>query len=241
MDNADGKQARKTKNSTALGLLMDHGADCINTGLSTMAFIQIVNAETLWCYWGFLLLFQIFFFATIEEYFFGSLDFPMINAVNEGTTGTFCFLLVGVFLGNGVYLNEIVFGLKLYQVVFSGLFLVVSIQNLYALIKLFINFKFLDVLWKNFLFTYASVAYILVFNLSSNSVVWSQPKIVMYIFTIIFSRIIISIMICHIFHSNFDQMQVFPLITSTIMIGLVLFEKFLIDGKLNIPLKNRIK
>ena len=210
---------------------MDHGADCINTGLSTMAFLQIVNADTLWCYFGFLLLFQIFFFATIEEYYFGSLDFPMINAVNEGTTGTFLILLAGVFLGNGIFNNEVIYDWKLYQVIFGSIFVGVTLQNIYALIKLFINFKILDVLWKNFLFTYATLSYVLVFALSTNSVVWSQPKIIMYIYTIIFSRIIISIMICHIFDSNFDQMQVFPLLISTLMIGLVLIEKFLIDGK----------
>jgi hypothetical protein len=210
---------------------MDHGADCINTGISTMAFLQIINANVNWCYFAFLLLFQIFFFVTLEEYYFGSLDFPIINAVNEGTTGTFLILLVGVFMGNGVYNKEVIWGFRVYQIIFASIFLSVTIQNLISLIKLFINFKFLDVLWKNFLFTYATISFLTVFFLSNNPVVTTQPKIIFYIYTIIFSRIIISIMICHIFHSNFDQLQVFPLLISTLLIILSLIEKFLIDRK----------
>jgi hypothetical protein len=210
---------------------MDHGADCINTGISTMAFLQIINASTNWCYFAFLLLFQIFFYVTLEEYYFGSLDFPMINAVNEGTTGTFLILLVGVFMGNGIYNQEMIYDWKLYQIIFGSIFVAVTIQNLNSLIKLFINYKFLDVLWKNFLFTFATVSYLTVFFLSNSFVVTNQPKIIFYIYTIVFSRIIISIMICHIFHSNFDQIQVFPLVISSLMIILAVIEKFLIDRK----------
>lgn len=38
LDNADGKQARKTKNSTSLGLLLDHGCDAF-----TCAFFGIYS------------------------------------------------------------------------------------------------------------------------------------------------------------------------------------------------------
>lgn len=37
MDNMDGKQARKTKNSSSLGMLFDHGCDAIN------AFVQAIT------------------------------------------------------------------------------------------------------------------------------------------------------------------------------------------------------
>lgn len=33
MDNMDGKQARRTGTSSALGLLFDHGCDAVNAGL----------------------------------------------------------------------------------------------------------------------------------------------------------------------------------------------------------------
>lgn len=230
LDNADGKQARRTNNSTALGLLMDHGADCLNTGLSTMAFLQIINPSLGWCYLAFLLLYQIFFYVTLEEYYFGSLDFPIINAVNEGTTSTFLILMIGVVMGNGVYQQEVFYGFKFYEIIFGTIIFAVIIQNLVTLIKLFVKFKFLDVLWKNFIFTIASISYTLVVLLSSNSVVTNRPKIVMYIYTVVFSRIIISMMISHIFHSNFDQLQVFPLAISLLMVLLVAIEKLFISG-----------
>lgn len=220
---------------------MDHGADCLNTGLSTMAFLQLINPSLMWCYACFFLLFQIFFFVTLEEYYHGALDFPIINAVNEGTTSTFLILLVGVFMGNGVYQHEIFYGFKLYEIIFGAIILGVTIQNLVSIIKLFIKFSFLDVLWKNFLFTVASVSYFLVIVFSHNSIVISRPKIVMYIYTVVFSRIIISIMISHIFEANFDQMQVFPLVISALMVVFVLIELFLIGGNPSFPLTRRIQ
>lgn len=210
---------------------MDHGADCLNTGLSTMAFLQIINPSLMWCYLSFLLLYQIFFYVTLEEYYQGALDFPIVNAVNEGTTSTFLILLVGVFMGNEVYQHEIAYGFKFYELIFGSIVVGVTLQNLISLIKLFIKFNFLDVLWKNFLFLFASVSYALVIFLSNNSIVIDRPKIVMYIYTVVFSRIIISIMISHIFEANFDQMQVFPLVISSIMILFVLIERFLIGGR----------
>ena len=46
MDNADGKQARKTGSSSPLGLLFDHGCDALNTfisGLSMFTVFQMGN------------------------------------------------------------------------------------------------------------------------------------------------------------------------------------------------------
>lgn len=194
-----------------------------------MAFLQIINADLVWSFFAFLLLFQIFFYVTIEEYYFGSLDFPMVNAVNEGTTGTFLILLVGVFLGNGVYAQEALYGFKYYELIFGVIILGVTIQNLVTIIKLFINFKVLDVIWKNFLFTFATLSYVLIFFLSNHDVLLNQTKVIYYIYTVIFSRIILSIMIAHLFDANFDQLQVFPLVASSLMILLVCIEKFLVD------------
>ena len=209
---------------------MDHGADCINTGLSVMAYLQIINANYMWSYLAFYFLFSIFFYVTLEEYYFGSLDFPILNAVNEGTTSTFIILLLGVFFGNDFYQKEIVFGFNIYQCILIGLLALIVIQNLVIMVKLFIKYKFSDVLMKNLLFVYATLSYVLVVVLSQNDVVWKYSKVILYIYTILFSRIIITIMIAHIFDSNFNQCQVFPILLSTIMIVLALVEKLFLDG-----------
>ncbi len=43
LDNCDGKQARKTGNSSALGLLFDHGLDCLVAGLQPILVAHILN------------------------------------------------------------------------------------------------------------------------------------------------------------------------------------------------------
>lgn len=42
-DNIDGKQARRTKNATPLGMLFDHGLDSINCWLIPISFTKIIN------------------------------------------------------------------------------------------------------------------------------------------------------------------------------------------------------
>lgn len=217
---------------------MDHGADCINTGLSTMAYFQIINPDLIWIYLSFFFLYQIFFLVILEEYYFGSLDFPMFNAVNEGTTSTFFILLIGVFAGNDIYQKDIIWGLNLYQCILIGLIFLIILQNIWILIKLFRNYDCKDIILKNVLFAYISLSYILVVILSQNQVVRLNAKIILYIYTILFSRIIISIMICHIFDSNFNQLQVFPIFISTTLIGIALIEKFILDRKFYIFIYN---
>eukprot|EP01064_Diplonema_japonicum_P000555 TRINITY_DN10359_c0_g2_i1.p1 TRINITY_DN10359_c0_g2~~TRINITY_DN10359_c0_g2_i1.p1 ORF type:complete len:425 (+),score=66.55 TRINITY_DN10359_c0_g2_i1:26-1276(+) len=85
LDALDGKQARATKTSSPLGLLMDHGCDALNTtiGLMNTAAMLCVGpsmwALALWAGPA-----AVFFAATWEEYYVGSLDLPIINGPNEG-------------------------------------------------------------------------------------------------------------------------------------------------------------
>lgn len=43
MDNMDGKQARKTGNSTTLGSLFDHGCDVMNLSLTCISVLDIMG------------------------------------------------------------------------------------------------------------------------------------------------------------------------------------------------------
>jgi ethanolaminephosphotransferase len=68
LDNADGKQARKTKSSSPLGLLFDHGCDAMNTFIIGIMFFQMMqlgnNAISVNAY---LITLVTFFAATWEE------------------------------------------------------------------------------------------------------------------------------------------------------------------------------
>ena len=45
LDNMDGKQARKTGSSSPLGLICDHGCDCLNAFISSLTFAACVGKK----------------------------------------------------------------------------------------------------------------------------------------------------------------------------------------------------
>ena len=85
LDNMDGKQARKTGSSSALGMLFDHGCDAINAGLSAFNMASVLG--TGWTYKMFFPLtcgFVPFYFQTWEEYYLGAMILPVFNGPTEG-------------------------------------------------------------------------------------------------------------------------------------------------------------
>lgn len=85
LDNMDGKQARRTKNSSPLGLIFDHQVDalCVSISVLVVGIITLYGNSyytlTLW------LLGAIpFFLATWEELYVGEQIFPVINGPSDG-------------------------------------------------------------------------------------------------------------------------------------------------------------
>ena len=98
LDGIDGKQARRTGNSTPFGMLMDHGCD-IFTDIFTsfnMTKLLIVGNEGFFSYSVFLGLLMGFFMMTYEDYKIGEMVFPIINGVDEGNLSV---VLIGIFCG----------------------------------------------------------------------------------------------------------------------------------------------
>ena len=103
----DGKQARKTGNSSPLGLLFDHGCYSLVImlqGLSLSTVLQIGNN------WQSLFVYLIgclpFFFTTLEEYYTNAMMLPVINGPCEGclVIGSF-FLITAI---NGILLFHMI-------------------------------------------------------------------------------------------------------------------------------------
>jgi len=99
LDNMDGKQARKTKTSSPLGLLFDHGCDAVNAVMNVIAINAIFGAG-----WNMKIFFMIwfgliaFFFQTWEEYYTGEMILPIMNGPTEGLLLIcFCDLLSYVY------------------------------------------------------------------------------------------------------------------------------------------------
>lgn len=85
LDNMDGKQARKTKTSSPLGMLFDHGCDAINAGITAIPIGSVLG--TGWSVGIFFSLycgFVPFYFQTWEEYYSGAMVLPIINGPTEG-------------------------------------------------------------------------------------------------------------------------------------------------------------
>ena len=98
LDNIDGKQARRTGNSTPFGMLMDHGCDVftnIFTSYNLSKLLLVGNDD----YLSFSVFFGLllgFYMMTFEEYKLGEMHFPPINGTDEGN---FFIFLLGIFLG----------------------------------------------------------------------------------------------------------------------------------------------
>ena len=98
LDNIDGKQARRTGNSTPFGMLMDHGCD-IFTNIFTafnLSKLLLVGNDSYFSYLVFFGLILGFYMMTYEDYKIGEMYFPIINGTDEGN---FFIFLLGVFLG----------------------------------------------------------------------------------------------------------------------------------------------
>ena len=86
LDNIDGKQARRTKSSSPLGLLVDHGTDACTTFFITCGLGSILALETIYQYillW--IMIIVPFYLNNWEEYVTGIMNLPFINGINEGT------------------------------------------------------------------------------------------------------------------------------------------------------------
>ena len=86
LDNIDGKQARRTKSSSPLGLLVDHGTDACTTFFITCGLGAILCLNTTYQYillW--IMIIVPFYLNNWEEYITGIMSLPFINGINEGT------------------------------------------------------------------------------------------------------------------------------------------------------------
>jgi ethanolaminephosphotransferase len=101
LDSMDGKQARKTGSSSALGMLFDHGCDAINAGVSVMTMGAVMG--TGWTgklYMPYFAAFLPFYVQTWEEYYTGTMIFPMFNGPTQGILMAVGVCFIQAYIGN---------------------------------------------------------------------------------------------------------------------------------------------
>ncbi|XP_005109346.1 cholinephosphotransferase 1 [Aplysia californica] len=93
LDAIDGKQARRTKSSSPLGELFDHGCDSISTGMVILgaSIAMQLGHQTGWLFFENLAAFFLFYVAHWQTYVCGTLKFGKID-VTEGQ-----FAVIGIY------------------------------------------------------------------------------------------------------------------------------------------------
>lgn len=98
LDEMDGKQARRTGNSSPLGLLFDHGLDAFTMGFQAMVMAKCLQVgDNMKGVVAVMAPCASFHFSTLEEYYTGGLFLGPCNGVTDGSIGVyFVFLLMAV-------------------------------------------------------------------------------------------------------------------------------------------------
>lgn len=142
LDALDGKQARRTGSSSALGLLFDHGCDALTTTVIALMICTGLQlgptgyTATLWSGMAFT-----FFAATWEEYYTGELHLPIINGPNEGIATAYVLLFLTGLINDPAdpfWLREsIIPGLRNNMIIYYGLntaSVCTSLYNVYTVL-----------------------------------------------------------------------------------------------------------
>jgi ethanolaminephosphotransferase len=132
-DNMDGKQARRTGNSSPLGLLFDHGCDSNITYVSILTFCHIFQlGGTIYMLMMIVAVTAGFYFATLEEYYVGGLFLPIINGVSDGAILLVAMSFFGGFVG-WEWWAESAFGYEINKI--QLLVLIMFLSNLFVVLK----------------------------------------------------------------------------------------------------------
>lgn len=107
MDALDGKQARRTGNSSPLGELFDHGCDAMSTTLIGLSLACALRLGSGW-YFFFVTLssYLVFFMAQWEEFQTGTLELGVVN-VTEIQLLICGFYLSCYFFGSEIWLSQV--------------------------------------------------------------------------------------------------------------------------------------
>jgi ethanolaminephosphotransferase len=101
LDNMDGKQARRTKTSSPLGMAFDHGIDSFVSWIMCMTLAKIIQIGTnLYIPVIISMVTGSFYLATLETLYVGGLHLGIINGVSDGALAIFAILSMTAYSGN---------------------------------------------------------------------------------------------------------------------------------------------
>jgi len=111
-DELDGKQARRTGNSSPLGLLLDHGCDAFTSALLTFLMMKVLQIGN--SYMALVALITVltpFYFIMIEEYYSGKFELGMFNPVSDGSLIIYFIFFFTAYVGTGWWDQRVTFNI----------------------------------------------------------------------------------------------------------------------------------
>jgi ethanolaminephosphotransferase len=106
MDNVDGKQARRTKSSSALGMLFDHGLDTIVCYSQTYATAVVMAVEDPAIIAAtYLVVSGGFYSATLLQYYTGYLEYTWYSPPDDGIPTLWLIAIAAYFVGRDFFLQ----------------------------------------------------------------------------------------------------------------------------------------
>ncbi|KAL4492004.1 hypothetical protein ABPG72_008425 [Tetrahymena utriculariae] len=206
-DNLDGKQARKTGNSSPLGLLFDHGCD------SLIVFIQGISLATCLKFGNNLGAFFViylgaftFFTTTIEEYYTHTMYLPPINGAAEGCFGISVIYFITAGLGCSFWDQES-FGIVNRYILLGG-FCLAGLANLIGIVQRIYASKPEQMMnaCRNMLF-FLYITFVSIYAIIVSQTNTYYMRIVIYIFGFSFAKLVSILQISHVSDSPFIQFR----------------------------------
>ncbi|KAM3127031.1 hypothetical protein pb186bvf_020875 [Paramecium bursaria] len=107
-DNMDGKQARRTGSASPLGMLLDHQMDAMIVVLEAQNVSQSVRLlSTINSNFIFACPAYMFYITTLQAYYTGAMELPIINAASEGVLSVGLFLLYTLIAGQDAWIQRL--------------------------------------------------------------------------------------------------------------------------------------
>ena len=212
LDNIDGKQARRTKSSSPLGLLVDHGTDACTTFFITCGLGAILALESIYQYillW--IMIIVPFYLNNWEEYITGVMSLPIINGINEGTfVIVFLECLTGcigqdylnkreyIILGRHILFNTFISSLACGAGIFFGIVSILKIRQLES------KSKKINALIDVFPFLYFLSSFFCIIFLTDSKITENYPQLLIVSFGFQFAKMLGLLQLAHLTGTRFN-------------------------------------
>ena len=212
LDAADGKQARRLKASSPLGLLFDHGTDACTTFYVSIVSGSMLFYNNIYQYlWLYFPIMTTFFFNTWEEYYTGELILPILNGVEEGSILVSVVYIISGIYGADLLLKEInfwgKFSLKVNEIIGWITFIGGCLFTIYSIFSVIFKLpkkKALNALKTSLIYFLFIISLMSIIIFNNSIIVKEYPKFLILTYGFLFAKLMGIIQVSHLSNSPFN-------------------------------------